>query len=232
MNCNERVGLVHYVTHAELAKKLNLSRATVTRDVAKGMPLDVKGALEWREEFKDIRGEKTGPKTIERDEEQPNRARTPSWVQQEHQEYLLARQIVDSHGDDPKLPVLQQQYEEAAAIVLQNHVNLVDAAIKRRFMVCPGYAPNEAPEKYVSALVELADKWQEVLEATNEEVLDFQEDIGADRKPMYAVGFEALKPNRSEASYPSGPPYGGCHAARGGWSNERVLCPPSEGCLV
>jgi hypothetical protein len=78
------------MTHAELAKALKLSRSTVTRDVARGMPLNVRGAIEWREEFKDIRGEKTGPKTIDFDDEDYETPSVPRWVRHEHEEYLLS----------------------------------------------------------------------------------------------------------------------------------------------
>ena len=54
------------MTHAELAKALKLSRPTISRDVKKGMPLDVSRAKEWRDEHKEFRGEKTGPKAKDR----------------------------------------------------------------------------------------------------------------------------------------------------------------------
>lgn len=50
------------MTHAKLARALKLSRPTISRDVAKGMPLDVRGAKKWRDENKLIRINKSGPK--------------------------------------------------------------------------------------------------------------------------------------------------------------------------
>lgn len=50
------------MTHAELAQALELSRPQISRDVAKGMPLDVQGAKKWRNENKLVRINKSGPK--------------------------------------------------------------------------------------------------------------------------------------------------------------------------
>lgn len=98
------------------------------------------GAKEWREEFKDIRGEKTGPKTVDCDDE-PKKSRLPLWLLQEQQEYLLGYQICKLIGsDDPKLPVLREEFEGLADIVLQNHLDLMDRALNRRLLVCPGFS--------------------------------------------------------------------------------------------
>ena len=80
------------MTHSELAKALRLARSTVS-DVAAGTPLDIRGAKEWRAEHKNIVGEKTGPKTVEHEEEE--RVQLPNWLRQEHREYLLSKQIGD-----------------------------------------------------------------------------------------------------------------------------------------
>jgi hypothetical protein len=69
------------MTRSELAKALRLARSTVTRDVAAGMPLDIRGAREWRAEHKNIVGEKTGPKTQEREDEK-EKASLPNWLRQ------------------------------------------------------------------------------------------------------------------------------------------------------
>ena len=73
------------MTHAELAKALKLSRP-ISRDVAKGMPVDVRGAKGWREEHKEFRGEKTSPKPkIEYDDE--SEPQLPKWLRLELKEW-------------------------------------------------------------------------------------------------------------------------------------------------
>jgi hypothetical protein len=134
------------------------------------MPLSVDGALRWREEFKDIRGEKTGPKTLDYyDEETPS---VPRWVREEWQEISLARRIHRLNGDDPQLPVLRRQFEKLADTVLGNLVDLITAAINRRFYTCPGFEPDEAFEKYIEALASLVDRWQQVLDVSDESDLE------------------------------------------------------------
>jgi hypothetical protein len=58
------------MTHAQLAKALNLSRATISKDAAKGMPVNVQGAKQWREDNKLFQVNKTGPKKAYRESEE------------------------------------------------------------------------------------------------------------------------------------------------------------------
>jgi hypothetical protein len=159
------------MTHAELAKGLRLARSTVTRDVAAGMPLNIRGAREWRAEHKNIVGEKTGPKTQEREDESEKQG-LPNWLRQEHRERLLSQQIRDLMWTNPRtanrdaqLVTLRAKYELLAASVLDDHLELVEAALNRRFLSCGGFSPDEAPERYVDALSELVEKWQGILDA-------------------------------------------------------------------
>jgi hypothetical protein len=155
------------MTHAELAKALKLARSTVTRDVAAGMPLDIRGAREWREEHKNISGEKTGPKAQEHEEQE--RVQLPNWLRREHQEYLLSKQIQElmwtiprTANQDNRLVALRARYEVLADGVLNDHLGLIEAALNRRLFTCGGFNPDEALERYVNALSELAEKWQEI----------------------------------------------------------------------
>jgi hypothetical protein len=162
------------MTHSELAKALHLARSTVTRDVAAGMPLDIRGAREWREEHKNISGEKTGPKVQEPEEKE--RVQLPNWLRREHQEYLLSKQIQElmwtsprTANQDKQLVDLRAKYELMAATVLDDHLDLIEAALNRRLFTCGGFNPDEAFEKYVNALSELAEKWQEINDVDDEE---------------------------------------------------------------
>ena len=168
------------MTHAELAKALHLARSTVTRDVAAGMPLNIRGAREWREEHKNIVGEKTGPKTQEHEEhEEKERVQLPNWLRQEQRERLLSQQIQGlmwtsprTVNQDNQLVALRAKYELLAADVLDDHLELIEAALNRRFFTCGGFSSDEAAEKYVGALSELVEKWQEVLDADDDESED------------------------------------------------------------
>jgi hypothetical protein len=160
------------MTHAELAKALHLARSTVTRDVAAGMPLNIRGAREWREEHKNIVGEKTGPKTQEHEEhEEKERVQLPNWLRQEHRERLLSQQIQDlmwtsprTANQDNQVVALRAKYELLADAVLSDHLDTIEAALNRRLFTCGGFSSDEAPEKYVNALSELVERWQEILE--------------------------------------------------------------------
>jgi hypothetical protein len=145
------------MTHAELAKALHLARSTVTRDVAAGMPLNIRGAREWREEHE------------ERDVQLRNSLR------QEHRERLLSQQIRDLMWTSPRtvnqenqLVALRAKYEVLAVDVLDDHVEVIEAALNRRLFTCGGFSKDEALEKYVNALSELVEKWQQVLDADDE----------------------------------------------------------------
>ena len=51
---------------------------------------------------------------------------------------------------------LRSKYELLANDVLTDHLELIEAALNRRLFTCGGFTPNEAIEKYVSALSELS----------------------------------------------------------------------------
>src|ERR1700747_2614018 len=161
------------MTHAELAKALHLARSPVTRDVAAGMPLNIRGAREWREEHKNIVGEKTGPKTQEHEEhEEKERVQLPNWLRQEHRERLLSQQIQDLMWTSPRtanqekqLVALRAKYEVLAAAVVNDYLATIEAALNRRLFTCGGFSSDEAIDKYVGALSELVERWQEILEA-------------------------------------------------------------------
>ena len=161
------------MTHSELAKALKLARSTVTRDVAAGMPLDIRGARAWRAEHKNISGEKTGPKSEERDEIQ--RVAISQSDRTEHQERLLSKQIQDLMWTSPRtdyqdnqLVTLRAKYEVLAASVLEDHLELVEAALNRRLFTCGGFNSDEALEKYVNGLSEVVERWQEILDTDEE----------------------------------------------------------------
>jgi hypothetical protein len=162
------------MTHSELAKSLRLSRSTVSRDVAAGMPLDIRGAKEWRAEHKNIAGDKTGPKTVDREEDE--RVQLPNWLRQEHREYLLSKQIGDLMFTNPRtayqdeqLTALRAKYELIADAVLDDHLDLIDAALHRRLLTCGGFSKDEATEKYLAGLVELVERWTKILADDEEE---------------------------------------------------------------
>jgi hypothetical protein len=161
------------MTHAELAKALKLARSTVTRDVAAGIPLDIRGAREWREEHKNISGEKTGPKAQEHEEQE--RVQLPNWLRREHQEYLLSKQIQElmwtiprTANQDNQLVALRTRYEVLADGGLNDHLDLIEAALNRRLFTCGGFNSDEALERYVNALSELAERWQEINDVEDE----------------------------------------------------------------
>jgi transcriptional regulator with XRE-family HTH domain len=159
------------MTRKELSKALGLSPSQITRYVnEKGMPwpISVSEAKEWHDSVILDQGPKKDFYVSESDD-RPKRSE-PQWIRQERQEVLLAKEIAGLDAKDgKKLELLRQQYEEVAAAVLINHLSLIDAAIQRRLLTCPGLSPDEAFEKYVNALSELVDKWQEVLDAEDDE---------------------------------------------------------------
>jgi hypothetical protein len=154
--------VVKCMTHAELAKALRLSRPTISRDAAKGMPLDVQRAKEWREEHKEFRGEKTGPKPkIEYDDEPE--PQLPKWLRRERQEYQLAKQMARMDANDgEKLLALRQEYDKAARLVQADYLDRIDRALSRRLLSTYG-EPDDCFESFVKELGELADKWQKIL---------------------------------------------------------------------
>jgi hypothetical protein len=158
------------MTHAELAKELRLARSTVTRDVAAGMPLNIRGAREWRAEHKNIVGEKTGPKTQKHEEK--DRVQLPNWLRQEQRERLLSQQIQDlmwtnprTDHQDKQLVALRAKYDVLADEVLNDHLDLIEAALNRRLFTCGGFSKDEALDKYVNAVSELVERWQQIIEA-------------------------------------------------------------------
>jgi hypothetical protein len=167
------------MTHLELAKALHLARSTVTRDVAAGMPTNIRGAKEWRAEHKNIVGEKTGPKTQEREEdEEKGKTCLPNWLRQEHREKLLSKQIQDlmwtsprTANQDAQLVALRAKYELLANDVLTDHIELIEAALNRRLFTSGGFTANEALEKYVNALSEVVERWQEILDADDKDAI-------------------------------------------------------------
>ena len=165
--------MVQFMTHSELAKSLKLSRSTISRDVAKGMPLDIAGAKRWREEFKDIRGEKTGPKTIEHYDEPEQRL--PKFLLREIEEVRLAKRIAPMHASDgEKLVALRQEYDKVACLVQADYLDRLDCALTRRMLSTYG-GPGDCFESFVEALAELVEKWQEALHAGDEEPVEVRE---------------------------------------------------------
>lgn len=155
------------MTHGELAKALRLSRPTISRDVKKGMPLDVARAKEWRNEHKEFRGEKTGPKPkIEYDDDEP---RLPRFVLREIDEIRLAKRIAPMDASDgAKLDALRAEYDKVARLVQLDYLFRIDNALTRRMLSTCG-DPDDCLASFVNALSELVDKWQEVLDAEDDE---------------------------------------------------------------
>ena len=65
---------------------------------------------------------------------------------------------------DNQLVALRTKYELLAASVLDDHLEVIEAALNRRLFSCGGFSPDEALERYVNALSDLVEKWQEVLD--------------------------------------------------------------------
>ncbi len=161
------MNIVQCMTHSELAKSLKLSRSTISRDVAKGMPVDIAGAKRWREEFKDIRGEKTGPKTIEHYDEPEQRL--PKFLLLEIEEIRLAKRLAPMDASDgEKLDALRAEHDKVARLVQVDYLFRIDNALTRRMLSTCG-DPDDCFASYVNALSELVDKWQEVLDAEDDE---------------------------------------------------------------
>jgi transcriptional regulator with XRE-family HTH domain len=160
------------MTRKDLAKALGVSPSQITRYInEKGMafPISVSEAKEWHDSVILDQGPR---KAYVESDDKPKRSERPEpeWIRQERQEVLLAKEIAQLDAKDgKKLESLRQQYEEVAAIVLLNHLDLIDAAIQRRLLTCPGFSPDEAFEKYVNALSGLVDKWQGVLDTEDDE---------------------------------------------------------------
>ena len=156
------------MTHAELAKALKLSRPTISRDVKKGMPLDVARAKEWRNEHKEFRGDKTGPKPkIEYDDEEE--PQLPNWLRRERQEYQIAKRLAQLDASDgAKLEELRAEYDKVARLVQADYLDRIDRALNRRLLSTFGH-PDDCLASFVDALSELSDKWQEVLDTEDDE---------------------------------------------------------------
>ena len=71
-------------------------------------------------------------------------------------------------NQDNQLVALRVKYELLADAVLVDHLELIEAALNRRLFTCGGFSKDEALEKYVNALSELVEKWQQVLDADDE----------------------------------------------------------------
>jgi hypothetical protein len=158
------------MTHGELAKALKLSRPTISRDVKKGMPLSIEGAKEWRDEHKEFKGEKTGPKPkIEYDEPVPQ---LPNRLRRERQEYQIAKRLaLMDASEGAKLNELRQEYDKVARLVQADYLDRIDCALNRRLLSTYG-DPDDCFESFVKALVELADHWQNVLDTEYDESKD------------------------------------------------------------
>jgi hypothetical protein len=134
------------------------------------MPLNIRGAKEWRAEHKNIVGEKTGPKTQHEEREENEQVGLPNWLRQEHREYLLSKQIGDlmlaiprTANQDNELTALRAEYELIADAVLDDHLDLIDAALIRRLLTCGGFSKDEATEKYLAGPTELVERWTKTL---------------------------------------------------------------------
>jgi hypothetical protein len=164
------MNVVQCMTHAELAKALKLSRPTISRDVAKGMPLDGRGAQEWREEHKEFRGDKTGPKTIEYDEPEPQQL--PRFLLREIEEIRLARRVVTMDAKDgDKLDALRAEYDKVPRLVQADYLARIDHALTRRLLSVYG-SPDDCFESFVRELMDLADRWRKVLAVECDESAD------------------------------------------------------------
>jgi hypothetical protein len=139
---------------------------TISRDVAKGMPLNIEGAKRWRDEHKEFKGEKTGPKPkIEYDDE----PQLPNWLRRERQEYQISKRLaLMDASDGEKLDELRLQYDKVARLVQADYLDRIDHALTRRLLSVYG-DPEDCFASFVNALSELVDKWQEVLDAEDDE---------------------------------------------------------------
>ena len=89
---------------------------------------------------------------------------------------MLSQQIQDlmwtsnrTAAQDNQLVALRSKYELLANDVLTDHLELIEAALSRRLFTCCGFTTNEAIEKFVNALSEVVERWQEILEADDAE---------------------------------------------------------------
>jgi hypothetical protein len=72
-------------------------------------------------------------------------------------------------NQDNLLAALRTKYELLADAVLNDHLDLIESALNRRLFTSGGFTANEAPEKYVNALSEVVERWQEILEVDDAE---------------------------------------------------------------
>lgn len=132
------------------------------------MPLNIAGAKRWRDENKDIRGEKTGPKTIDEDEDEPE-AQLPNFLLREIKEYRLSKRIVGMDArDNGRLDELRQEYDKLARLVEADYLDRIDSALNRRLVSTYG-EPGDCFESFVGALGELVDKWEEIMDTKDDE---------------------------------------------------------------
>ena len=125
-------------------------------------------AKEWRDEHKEFRGEKTGPKPkIEGDDD--DRPQSPNWLRREQQEYQIAKRMCSVDG--AKRDELRVEYDKLARLVQADYLVRIDSALHRRLLSTYG-DPEDCFASFVNALVELADRWQEILDEGDDESKD------------------------------------------------------------
>jgi hypothetical protein len=155
-------------TASEIAKQIGVNKATLSkwrkREGCPPLEAGAEAIIEWH----DATFEDRGPKALINYNDEP----TKSKQSLEDRELSLALQINKLDGGDPNLPVLRQKFEAVAEQVLQKHLDMIDRTLNRRLVTCPGFSPDEAFEKYVSALSDVADRWQEVIDAGDDESTD------------------------------------------------------------
>ena len=71
-------------------------------------------------------------------------------------------------GDGEKLDELRSQYDKVARLVQADYLDRIDSALNRRVLSTRGDT-EDCSANFVQALVELADHWQEILEAGDDE---------------------------------------------------------------
>jgi hypothetical protein len=153
------------MTHAELAKALHLARSTVTRDVPQECRSTLEALKNGEPNTRTLWAKRLDRKRSTKEREENEQVGLPNWLRQEHREYLLSKQIGDlmlaiprTANQDNELTALRAKYELIADAVLDDHLDLIDAALIRRLLTCGGFSKDEATDKYLAGLTELVER--------------------------------------------------------------------------
>jgi hypothetical protein len=161
------------MTKKDLASALNVSPSQITRYIQeKGMrwPISVDEARSWHDsEILDQGPRKDWASESDHSSKRAERPE-PQWLKEEREEYLLAKQLATLDATGKNLGELRARYDKLASAVTQSHLELIEAAILRRFM-----STETSPYEYVEAVAGLVAKWQKILSVECDESADAAE---------------------------------------------------------